>query len=74
MIGSLGTGAPPFIDLVGVRPISRIGTRTPAWVPVTKIFREAGKGCVGNGRRMFVLWPLPSAPSCTHRNDPFSGS
>ncbi len=30
VIGSLGVVAPPFMDLVGVRLISRIGTRTPA--------------------------------------------
>jgi hypothetical protein len=37
---------PPFIDLVAVRPISLIGTRTPACVPCTYTLREAGNGVV----------------------------
>ena len=40
-------GLPPFIDLVGVRVISRMGTRTPpGCLPSTKILREAGNGVV----------------------------
>jgi hypothetical protein len=46
VMGSFGVGVPPFIDLVGVRLISRIGTRRSGCVPVTKTFREAGKGFV----------------------------
>jgi hypothetical protein len=33
--GSFGVGVPPFMDFVGVRLISLIGTRTPGCVPVT---------------------------------------
>jgi hypothetical protein len=39
-------GVPPFIDLVAVRPISLIGTRTPACIPCTYTLREAGNGVV----------------------------
>jgi hypothetical protein len=46
VIGSLAVGVPPFIDLVGVRLISLIGTFTPAWVPGTYTLREAGNGVV----------------------------
>ncbi len=59
MIGSLGVGAPPFMDLVGLRLISRIGTRTPGWAPLTWIFRDAGKGVVVNVAALSVLfWPF----------------
>jgi len=57
-MGSFGTCATPFIDLVGVRLISRIGTRTPDCVPETKIFREAGKGVVEMAVEA-VFGPMP---------------
>ena len=46
MIGSLAMGVLPFMDLVAVRPISLIGTLTPACVPCTYTLREAGNGVV----------------------------
>jgi hypothetical protein len=59
VIGSLGVGAPPFMDLVGLRLISRIGTRTPGWAPLTWILRDAGKGAVVNVAALSVLfWPF----------------
>src|SRR5262245_24177625 len=39
-------GLLPFMDLVAVRLISLIGTRTPACVPCTYTLREAGNGVV----------------------------
>jgi hypothetical protein len=54
-------------DLVGVKAISRIGTRTPGWVPVTNTFREAGNGLVVTGG-VPVGWPL------VVMEDPFIGS
>src|SRR5437868_1452884 len=53
-------GAPPFIDFVAVRPISLIGTRTPACVPCTYILREAGNGVVVKADAA-DLCPLPVA-------------
>ncbi|ULA63734.1 MAG: hypothetical protein LZF86_110433 [Nitrospira sp.] len=58
-MGSLGVGAPPFMDLVGLRLISRMGTRTPEWAPLTWILREAGNGAVVNvAALLVVLWPF----------------
>ncbi|MEQ1654970.1 MAG: hypothetical protein ABL960_04670 [Nitrospira sp.] len=47
------------MDLVGLRLISRIGTRTPGWAPLTWILRDAGKGAVVNVAALSVLfWPF----------------
>ena len=46
MTEGLGKDASPFIILVGVRVISRMGTRTPGIVPPRYTFREAGNGWV----------------------------
>src|SRR4029077_20163055 len=53
-------GVPPFIDLVTVRSISLIGTRTPASVPCTYTLREAGNGVVVKADPADVC-PLPVA-------------
>ena len=53
-------GVPPFIDLVAVRLISLIGTRTPACVPCTYTLREAGNGVVVKADPADVC-PLPVA-------------
>jgi hypothetical protein len=55
---------PPFIDLVAVKLISLIGTRTPACSPCTYTLREAGNGVVvkadpTDSRPLPVADPLP---------------
>src|SRR5512138_3450163 len=53
-------GVLPFMDLVAVRLISLIGTRTSACVPCTYTLREAGNGVVVKADSA-DLCPLPAA-------------
>src|SRR6185295_3480681 len=53
-------GVPPFMDLVAVKLISLIGTRTPAWAPCTYTLCEAGNGVVVKADPADVC-PLPIA-------------